>query len=87
MLEEAVVVAHGEVGLHLRSVSSATPTMMRSDVPPKKLAMSHGIWIQPARMVGRMAMTTRPMAPMKVTRDIVWSRNSAVARPGRMPGT
>ena len=69
-----------------RIVSSPTPTMMRSDVPPKKPAIAWSKRPCAISSEGMIAMRTRPTQPMKVTRVIVRSRNSAVGRPGRMPG-
>src|SRR2546423_15332296 len=63
-------------------VSSATPTTISSEVPPKKkLAL---VWLM--RMVGSAATAARYSAPGKVRRARVRSRNSAGGRPGLPPG-
>ena len=66
----------------LRTVSMATPTKMMTVVPPR--ARFRPV-IMP-KMIGRIATRPRKIAPMKVIRLMILPINSAVGRPGRMPG-
>src|SRR6185437_13501943 len=64
------------------SVSSPTPTTIKSDVPPKR----NGTLIKSEIQIGSSAMSARKTAPGKVMRDITFSMYSAVFAPGFTPG-
>jgi len=63
-------------------VSSATPTTMRSEVPPNE----NGTLIHFAMSTGRSAITVRKIAPGSVIRETTPSMYSAVFAPGFTPG-
>ena len=67
--------------------SSATATTIRMDVPPRKLAVIGSMSMLPETMLGRTLIAARKNEPASVRRTSTRSRNSAVALPGRMPGT
>ena len=63
-------------------VSSATPTAISSEVPPKPMPSA----VKLPRMFGRVAITARKIAPAKVILVITLLKYSTVDFPGRIPG-
>ena len=63
-------------------VSIATPTAIRSDVPPKWMFIP----VSCPTIVGSVATTARKIAPTKEILLITFVRYSTVALPGLIPG-
>ena len=63
-------------------VSSATPTTMSNEVPPKRIS-SAVLWLM---SVGRIAMNARKTAPTNVILVITLFKYSTVDLPGLIPG-
>src|SRR3954471_14728107 len=68
-------------------MSSATPTTIRIEVPPRPRAVACEKPPKRMKMFGRTAITPRNRAPGKVSRVSTRSRYMAVGRPGRTPGS
>src|ERR1700712_4770287 len=68
------------------TVSSPTPTMMSTEVPPNGKFWLLPLPVSDRNRFGRIAMKPRYSEPGNVIRLSTYCRYSAVGRPGRMPG-